>query len=105
MKAKTVVTVLKGSYYILKMSGSLLTAWLTLGWHVRRARKSFEKQLIKGGMAREDAEQISEVYSDFKDQMMGAVKGAFSKVRNPLTKTVTRHQPTQHPNKPMNNIS
>ena len=91
MKAKTVVTVLKGSYYILKMSGSLLTAWLTLGWHVRKARKSFEKQLIKGGMTKEDAEQISEVYSDFKDQMMGAVKGAFSKFRNPLTKTVTHH--------------
>jgi len=83
LKAKTIVTVLKGSYYILKMSGSLLTAWLTLGWHVRRARKSFEKQLIKGGMAREDAEQISEVYSDLKDQMMGAVKGAISNARKP----------------------
>jgi len=77
------VTVIKGSYYILKMSGSLLLAWLTLGWHVRRARKSFEKQLINGGMAREDAEQISEVYSDLKDQMIRAVKGAISNVRKP----------------------
>ena len=83
MKAKTIVTILKGSYYILKMSGSLLTTWLTLGWHIRRTRKSFEKQLIIGGMARKDAEQISKVYSDLKDQMIGAVKGAISNVRKP----------------------
>jgi len=83
LKIKTIVTVIKGSYYILKMAGSLLTAWLTLGWRVRRARKSFEKQLIKGGMAREDAKQISKVYSDLKDQMMGAVKGAISNTRKP----------------------
>ncbi len=72
---------LKGSYYIIKMSGSLLSAWLTLGWRVRRARKSFEKQLVKGGMTRGDAKQVSEVYSDLKDQMMDTVKGAISNAR------------------------
>ncbi len=81
MKAKTIATVLKGSYYILKMSGGLLSAWLTLGWRVGRARRSFEKQLVKGGMASEDAKQVSEVYSDLKDQMMDTVKGAISNAR------------------------
>ncbi len=75
------MTVLKGSYYIVKMSGSLLSAWLTLGWRVGRARRSFEKQLVKGGMASEDAKQVSEVYSDLKDQMMDTVKGAISNAR------------------------
>jgi hypothetical protein len=83
LKAKIIVTILKGSYYILKMSGSLLTTWLTLGWHVRRTRKSFEKQLIIGGIAKEDAKQMSKVYSDLKDQMMVVVKGAISNVRKP----------------------
>lgn len=81
MKASTIATVLKGSYYILKMSGSLLSAWLTLGWRVGRARRSFEKQLVKGGMTREDARQVSEVYSELKDQMMSTVKGAISSAR------------------------
>jgi hypothetical protein len=81
LKAKTVATVLKGSYYILKMSGSLLSAWLTLGWRVGRARRSFENQLVQGGMTKEDARQISEVYSELKDQMMSTVKGAISNAR------------------------
>ncbi len=81
LKASTIATVLKGSYYILKMSGSLLSAWLTLGWRVGRARRSFEKQLVKGGMTREDARQVSEVYSELKDQMMSTVKGAISSAR------------------------
>ena len=81
MKASTIATVLKGSYYILKMSGSLLSAWLTLGWRVGRARRSFEKQLVKGGMTREDARQVSKVYSELKDQMMSTVKGAISSAR------------------------
>ena len=81
MKASTIATVLKGICYILKMSGSLLSAWLTLGWRVGRARRSFEKQLVKGGMTREDARQVSEVYSELKDQMMSTVKGAISSAR------------------------
>gem|GEM_PF-414063 len=81
MKAKTIATVLKGSYYILKMSSGLLSAWLTLGWRVGRARRSFENQLVKGGMAREDARQVGEVYSELKDQMMSTVKGAISNAR------------------------
>jgi len=76
LKTKTILSALKSGYYILKMIGHLLTAWLTLGWKVRKARRSFEKQLVNVGMPREDAEQLSRVYSELKDQMLSSVKGA-----------------------------
>ena len=47
MKIKTIIIVLKSGYYLLKIGGSLLTAWFTLGWKARKARKSFENQLKK----------------------------------------------------------
>ena len=81
MKTKTIVIVLKSGYYILKTIRHLLTAWLTLGWKVRKARRSFEKQLINVGMPREDAEQLSRVYSELKDQMLSTVKGAIANSR------------------------
>lgn len=81
MKTKTIISVLKSGYYILKTIGHLLTAWLTLGWKVRKARRSFEKQLINAGMPREDAEQLSMVYSELKDQLLSTVKGAIANSR------------------------
>jgi hypothetical protein len=81
LKKNTIITVFKSGYYILKMSGHLLTAWLTLGWKVRKARRSFEKQLVNAGMLREDAEQLSRVYSELKDQMLSTVKVAIANSR------------------------
>jgi hypothetical protein len=81
LKTKTIISVLKSGYYILKTIGHLLTAWLTLGWKVRKARRSFEKQLINAGMPREDAEQLSMVYSELKDQLLSTVKGAIANSR------------------------
>jgi hypothetical protein len=83
------MTVLKGGYYILKTAGSLLRAWLTLGWKVRGARKSFEKQLISGGMSKEDAKELSQFYTVLKDQMLGTVKEAITESRKFPQTTVT----------------
>jgi len=41
----------------------LLVLWLTLGWNVRKARKAFEKELIRLGMAKKDAKRLSACYS------------------------------------------
>jgi hypothetical protein len=81
LKTRTILSVLKSGYYILKASGHLLTAWLTIGWKVRRTRRAFEKQLINVGMPRKDAERLSTVYSELKDQMLNTVKGAIANSR------------------------
>jgi hypothetical protein len=59
---------------------SLFVLWLTLSWRVRKARKAFEKQLIKQGMAKKEAKKLSAQYSKLKDDMMNALKR--SVVRN-----------------------
>jgi hypothetical protein len=53
---------------------SLLALWLSFGWKVRRARKAFEKELVKMGMAKKDAEKLSAWYSKLKNDIMQTVK-------------------------------
>ncbi|MFB0567913.1 MAG: hypothetical protein ACETVM_04965 [Candidatus Bathyarchaeia archaeon] len=57
-----------------KLLSSLLLIWLTLGWKVRKARKAFEKELIKQGMAKNDANRISAQYAALKDNIENAFK-------------------------------
>jgi len=57
-----------------KLLVSLLLIWLTLGWKVRKARKAFEKELVKQGMAKHDAKRISAQYSALKDNIENAFK-------------------------------
>lgn len=58
---------------------SLLALWLTLGWKVRKTRKAFEKQLIRQGMAKKDAEKLSAQYSKMKNEIMNSLKGSLFK--------------------------
>ncbi|MGD8505307.1 MAG: hypothetical protein PVF15_01415 [Candidatus Bathyarchaeota archaeon] len=53
---------------------SLVLIWLTFGWKVRRARKAFEKELIKQGMAKQDAKRIGAQYTALKDNIENAFK-------------------------------
>jgi len=62
--------------YMIRLLISLFFLWLTLGWKVRKARKAFEKQLIRQGMAKKDAERLSAFYSKLKDNIMTALKGS-----------------------------
>jgi len=41
-----VLTVLRITYSILKIIGGLLSAWVFIKWNVRKARKSFEKEIM-----------------------------------------------------------
>lgn len=59
---------------LVKLLASLLLVWLTLGWKVRKARKAFEKELIKQGMAKHDAKRISAQYAALKDNVENAFK-------------------------------
>jgi len=57
------------AHSLLKLTGSLLSTWLTLGWKVRKARKAFEAELRREGISQNEASRLSECYSDLKDQI------------------------------------
>lgn len=67
--------------YIIRLLTSLFFLWLTLGWKVRKARKAFEKQLIRQGMAKKDAKRLSAFYSKLKDNVMATMKGSMFRNR------------------------
>jgi hypothetical protein len=73
-KAKTI---LSAGFSLASLMNTLLSQWLTLGWKVRKARKAFEKELIREGMSKEDAERLSRFYKDLKDQIVTAVIHSF----------------------------
>ena len=58
---------------------NLIFIWLTLGWKVRKARKAFEKELVKGGMPKEAAKKLGKKYSSVKDEVMKQLWGSVGK--------------------------
>ena len=69
-----ILSVFGSGIALAKMLASLFLIWLTLGWKVRKARKVFEKELIKQGMAKHDAKRISAQYAALKDNIENAFK-------------------------------
>ena len=49
-----------------------------VSWYVRRARRSFEGELIRVGVSKEDAEKLSECFVDLKNQIKDLMKSPFS---------------------------
>jgi hypothetical protein len=71
--------VLSGASSIVKLVASLFWMWITLDWRVRKARKAFEKQLTKEGMAKRDAKRLSRQYVSLKDKIVNGVWSALTK--------------------------
>jgi len=69
-----ILSILGGGIALARLLASLLLIWLTLGWKVRKARKAFEKELIKQGMAKHDAKRIGAQYAALKDNVENAFK-------------------------------
>jgi len=69
-----ILNIFGSSINLAKLLSSLLLIWLTLGWKVRKARKAFEKELIKQGMAKQDVNRISAQYAALKDNIENAFK-------------------------------
>lgn len=78
MKASTII---KGGLYVTKIVADLFFIWLTLGWKVRKARKAFEKELVKSGMPREAAKRLGKEYSSVKDEVIKQLWGSVTKFR------------------------
>jgi len=68
------------TYSLLRLGGSMIQAWLSLGWKVRKARKAFETELMREGISKEDARRLSSHISELKDQLLETAK---SPIRRP----------------------
>jgi len=69
-----IVSVMSGAVNVVRLLSSLSIIYLTLGWKVRRARKAFEKELIREGMPKEAVKRMGARYAAVKDETMNALK-------------------------------
>jgi len=60
--------------HLVRLLSSLFYLWLTLDWKVRKTRKTFEKELIKQGMSKEDAKRLSAQYTILKNNLVRGLK-------------------------------
>ncbi|MDH5460017.1 MAG: hypothetical protein OEW71_03155 [Candidatus Bathyarchaeota archaeon] len=74
-------TIIKAGLHLSKLVLNLVFIWLTLGWKVRKARKAFEKELVKGGMPKEAAKKLAKKYSSVKDEVMKQLWSSVKKFR------------------------
>jgi len=72
-------TIIRAGLHLSTLILSLGVIWLTLGWKVRKARKAFEKELVKGGMPKEAAKKLGKKYSSVKDEVMKQLWGSVGK--------------------------
>ena len=73
--------IIKGGLHLSTLVLNLFFIWLTLGWKVRKARKAFEKELVKSGMPKDAAKKLAKKYSSLKDQVMKQLRGSVGKFR------------------------
>jgi len=69
-----IVSVISGVVSVVRLLSSLFVIYLTLGWKVRKAKKAFEKELIKEGMPKEAAKRMSARYVALKDEALNTLK-------------------------------
>lgn len=76
MKLRNVTSIISITLHAVRLLLSLLALWLSFGWKVRKARKAFEKELVKMGMAKKDAKRLSAWYSKLKKDIMNTLKAS-----------------------------
>jgi len=67
-------TVVKSSPYLARMSLGLFWTYITLGRRVRKTRRAFEKQLMMGGMSKDDAKRLSACFENLKNSITSVLK-------------------------------
>jgi len=74
-----IVNMISGTANMVRLLSSLFLIYLTLGWRVRKARKAFERELVKQGMPKEDAKRMSAKYAALKDEALSTLKRSIRK--------------------------
>jgi hypothetical protein len=67
MRIRTVLSLIP---LLVKLISSLLFLLVTLDWRVRKARKAFERELMREGVSKKDAQRISMPIKNVKDEMV-----------------------------------
>ena len=83
-------TIIIGGLNLSKLVLDLFLIWLTLDWKVRKARKAFEKELVKNGMPKEAAKKLAKKYSSVKDEFMKQLWGSVGKFRRSGAHTIAQ---------------
>lgn len=74
-----VVALVKSGPHLVRLMLNLGWMYVTLGWRVRSTRRAFERQLVLGGMSKDDAKRVSGCYEELKNGILYALRrGAFS---------------------------
>ena len=58
----------------------LLMIWLTIDWKARKARRNFEKEVIKYGVTRRHAKKLSVKYMALKKDLKRIFKQSFGSI-------------------------
>ena len=80
-KTKTVLAILNVSAHVATLLCNLFVIWLTLDWKTRKAKKAFQKELVKSGMPKEVARILAKKYSSVKDEIMKQLWDSVGKFR------------------------
>lgn len=80
MSASSVfASLIKSAPHLIRMSLSLFSMYLTLGWRVRKARRAFEKQVVLQGMSKDDAKRLSICYEELKNNVLTMLRRGFGR--------------------------
>jgi len=73
------VALIKSGPNLVRLGLSLGWMYMTLSRRVQRTRRAFEKELVRQGMSKENAQRLSFAFEDLKNNVLGGLRrGAFS---------------------------
>jgi len=77
-----ILSAMGGAVSVIRLLSSLAAIYLSLGWKVRKARRAFERELVKTGMSKKDAQRLAAQYAALKDEAVDAVKRSLFRFRS-----------------------
>jgi hypothetical protein len=73
------LTLFYGFILLFSLSIRLLLIWFTVNWKIRRARRSFEREIIKYGVDKKEAKKLSAKYITLKKNLKRLFMQSFKK--------------------------
>lgn len=79
------VNYLKITFHVSKLGLTILLAYATFKWRVRRAKGSFKKTLLSEGLPENVASTLAQSYHESNRKMLNLVNSGFSKIPDILS--------------------